>query len=309
MFMHYTLHQLQVFQKVAQLKSITKASIELNMTQPAVSIQLKNLQDQFDIPLTEVHGRQLFVTDFGKEILEMIERITNEVHAINFKTQSYNGHLSGRLKISSVSTGKYIMPYFLSEFVKTQPGIELTLDVTNKSKVIESLKNNEVDFALVSILPEKLSIEKVELMPNKLYLVGNTEKKLRKKIYDKKIFEDLDIIFREEGSGTRLSMERFIKKNKLPVHKKLELTSNEAVKQSLIAGLGYSIMPLIGIKNELLNKDLQIVPVKDFPIKTTWHLIWLKNKKHSPVAGAYLHHIKTEKEKIIREKFDWFEKY
>ncbi len=307
--MHYTLHQLQVFQKVAQLKSITKASEELNMTQPAVSIQLRNLQDQFDIPLTEVQGRQLYVTDFGKEILEMADRIINEVYAINFKTMAYKGHLSGRLKISAVSTGKYIIPYFLSGFIKGQAGIELMLDVTNKSKVINSLENNEVDFALVSVLPEKFQIEKVDLMPNKLYVVGNMEKKFKKGIYDKKIFNELDMIFREEGSGTRLVMERFIAKNKLPIHKKMELTSNEAVKQAVIAGLGYSIMPLIGIKNELLNRDLQIVNVKDFPIKSTWHLIWLKNKKFSPVAEAYLKYVKSEKDKVIEEKFAWFDKF
>ena len=307
--MHYTLHQLQVFLKVAQLKSVTKASEELNMTQPAVSIQLKNLQDQFDIPLTEVQGRQLYVTDFGKEIVEMAERIINEVHAINFKTMAFKGHLSGRLKISSVSTGKYIIPYFLSGFMKEQSGIELMLDVTNKSKVINSLENNEVDFALVSLLPEKLQVEKIDLMPNKLYVVGNFDRKFKKGVYDKKVFEDLPMIFREEGSGTRTVIERFIAKNKLPIHKKMELTSNEAVKQALIAGLGFSIMPLIGIKNELLNRDLQIVNVKDFPIKTMWHLIWLKNKKHSPVAEAFLKYIKTEKEKIIKEKFEWFENY
>ncbi len=307
--MHYTLHQLQVFLKVAQLKSITKASEKLNMTQPAVSIQLKNLQDQFDIPLTEVHGRQLYVTDFGNEILKMAERIINEVYAINYKTMAFKGHLSGRLKISSVSTGKYIIPYFLSGFIKDQAGIELMLDVTNKSKVINSLENNEVDFALVSLLPNKLQVEKVDLMPNKLYVVGNYEQKFKKGIYDKKVFQDLPIIYREEGSGTRVMMEKFIEKNKLPILKKMELTSNEAVKQALIAGLGFSIMPLIGIKNELINHDLQIVNVKGFPIKTTWHLIWLKNKKHSPVAEAFLKYIKTEKEKIIKEKFDWFEKY
>ncbi len=307
--MHYTLHQLQVFLKVAQLKSITKASQELNMTQPAVSIQIKNLQDQFDIPLTEIVGRQLYITDFGREIVVMAERIINEVYAINYKTMAYKGHLSGKLKISSVSTGKYIIPYFLSGFMKKQDGIELLLDVTNKSKVIESLGNNEVDFALVSVLPEKLQTEKIELMPNKLYVVGNRELKFRRNEYDKQIFDMLPIIFREEGSGTRMVMEKFISKNRLPIRKKMELTSNEAVKQAVLAGLGYSIMPLIGIKNELLKKDLQIVPVKGFPIKTTWHLIWLKNKKHSPIAEAYLKYIKQEKEKIIQENFDWYDNY
>ena len=307
--MNYTLHQLQVFLKVAQFKSITKASEELNMTQPAVSIQLKNLQDQFEIPLTEVVGRQLYVTDFGKEILEMAERIINEVYAINYKTMAFKGHLSGRLKISSVSTGKYIIPYFLSGFLKDQEGIELMLDVTNKSKVITSLQNNEVDFAFVSVLPENFKVESIEILPNKLFVVGNTDQRFKNSVYDKRIFEKLPIIFREEGSGTRVVMEKFISKNKLPISKKMELTSNEAVKQAVIAGLGYSIMPLIGIKNELLNKDVQIIKVKGFPIESTWRLIWLKNKKLSPIALAFLNYLKSEKEKISNERFEWFNKY
>ena len=116
--MHYTLHQLQVFFKVTQTKSITKASEELNLTQPAVSIQLKNFQNQFEIPLTEVVGRQLFVTDFGKEIAIAAEKILDEVYAINYKTMAYKGQLAGRLKISVVSTGKYVIPYFLADFLK-----------------------------------------------------------------------------------------------------------------------------------------------------------------------------------------------
>ena len=125
----------------------------------------------------------------------------------------------------------------------------------------------------------------------------------------KSIFEDLPLIYREHGSGTRLVMERFIEENKLPVRKKMELTSNEAVKQAVIAGLGCSIMPLIGIKSELLNGDLQIIPVKDFPIISVWNLVWMKNKNFSPVAAAFLKYVNEQKEAIIHEKFDWFEKF
>lgn len=307
--MNYTLHQLQVFLKVTQLQSITKAAEELHLTQPAVSIQLKNLQDQFEIPLTEVVGRKLFVTDFGKEIALAAENILNEVYAINYKTLAYKGQLTGRLKISVVSTGKYVMPYFLTDFLKQHQGIELVLDVTNKAKVIESLEKNEVDFSLVSVLPDHLPIDKEELMQNKLYLMGNTDELFKEKLYDNKIFETLPLIYREQGSGTRYVMERFIEQNKLPVRKKMELTSSEAVKQAVIAGLGYSIMPLIGIKNELTQGDLQIIPVKGFPIKSVWNLIWLRSKSFSPIASAFLLYIKEKKVQIIKEKFEWFEQY
>ena len=307
--MNYTLNQLQIFLKITQTQSVTKAAEELHLTQPAVSIQLRNFQAQFEIPLTEVVGRKIFITDFGKEISLAAEKILNEVYAINYKTMAYKGQLAGRLKISVVSTGKYVIPYFLSDFLNQHQGIELILDVTNRAKVIESLEKNEVDFSLVSVLPDKMQVEKVELMQNKLYLVGNTVRKFKKKMYDKSIFEELPLIYRELGSGTRYVMEKFIKHNNLPVKKKMELTSNEAVKQAVIAGLGYSIMPLIGIKSELNNGDLQIIPLKGFPIKSVWNLIWLKNKKKSPAADAFLNYIKKEKGKIIKEKFDWFEQY
>lgn len=307
--MNYTLNQLQIFLKIVQTQSVTKASEELHLTQPAVSIQLRNFQDQFDIPLTEVVGRKIYITDFGREIAEAAENILNQVYAINYKTMAYKGQLTGRLKISVVSTGKYVMPLFLSDFMKQHSGLELIMDVTNKSKVIESLENNEVDFALVSILPNTLNIEKLDLLQNKLYLVGNTKQKFRKGINTKEIFNDLPLIFREKGSGTRQTMERFIERSNIPVLKKMELTSNEAVKQSLLAGLGYSIMPLIGIKNELQNGELQIIPVKGLPIKTTWSLIWLKGKKHAPASEAFLNYLKKEKSTIIHEKFGWYEQY
>jgi DNA-binding transcriptional LysR family regulator len=307
--MNYTLNQLRIFLKIVQTQSVTKAAEELHLTQPAVSIQLKNFQDQFEIPLTEVLGRKIYITDFGKEIAVSAENILNQVYAINYKTLAYQGQLTGRLKISVVSTGKYVMPYFLTDFMKQHSGIELLMDVTNKNKVVESLESNEVDFALVSILPNSLEIAQMELMQNKLYLVGNTERKFNKAHKVNELFEDLPLIFREKGSGTRQTMENFIEKNKLSVLKKMELTSNEAVKQALLAGLGYSIMPLIGIKNELHNHELQIIPIKGLPITTTWRLIWLKAKKHSPVSLAFLDYLEKEKTQIVKNKFDWYEQY
>jgi DNA-binding transcriptional LysR family regulator len=307
--MNYTLNQLQIFLKIVQTRSVTKASEELHLTQPAVSIQLKNFQDQFDIPLTEVVGRKIYITDFGLEIAEAAENIINQVYAINYKTLAFKGQLTGRLKISVVSTGKYVMPYFLSHFMQENLGVELIMDVTNNNKVIESLENNEVDFALVSFLPNTLNIEKIDLLKDKLYLVGSDEFINVKATNLNDIFKDLPLIFREKGSGTREVMENYITRNNISVLKKMELTSNEAVKQSLLAGLGYSIMPLIGIKNEIHNNELKIIPIKGLPIKTTWSLIWLKGKKHSPVSKAFLEYLTKEKAQIVQDKFSWYEQY
>ncbi len=306
--MHYTLHQLSVFLTVAETSSITKAAELLHLTQPAVSIQLKNLQDQFEVPLTEVIGRKLYITDFGKEIALAAQNILAEVESINHKKLLYQGHLAGTLTITTVSTGKYIMPFFLSDFLQLHPGIELKMDVTNKATVLNSLVNNTVDFALMSIMPESLPLESTTLMANKLFLVGGKKaKKIKRlKITD---LENLPLIYREQGSGTRQTMEQFFIANQLQINKKLELTSNEAVKQAVIAGLGFSVMPLIGIKNELQNGDLHIIKVKGLPISTNWHLTWLKSKRLSPVAETFIQYLNEQKNTIIADNFEWYGQY
>ncbi len=301
--MNYTLHQLQIFLKIVEKKSITKASQELHLTQPAVSIQLKNFQSQFPIPLTEVLGRKLYVTDFGNEIALAAEKIINEVNQIKYKTLAYEGQLSGVLKISIVSTGQYIFPYFISEFIKKHQGVDLILDVTNKERVVHSLEENLVDFSLVSVLPKHLQIKKTKLMENLLYLVGNSSEKFSSKKHNASFLTELPLIYREPGSGTRYMMEKYIEQNSLSIRNKMEINSNEAVKQAVIAGLGYSIMPLIGIRTALEIGRLQIIPMRGLPLKSTWNLIWLKNKKLSPVADAFLKFIEEKKDEIIKNYF------
>ena len=308
--MNYTLHQLNIFLKISENKSITKAAQVLHLTQPAVSIQLKNFQDQFEIPLTEVIGRQLYVTPFGMEIAEASKRILEEVHLIKHRAMAYKGQLAGEITIAVVSTGQYVIPYFLSSFLEQHEGIDLKMDVTNKFEVVRSLERNEVDFALVSVLPDNLQIEKIELMENRLFLVGS--KKHADLFTNGKgieLPENLPLIFRENGSATRQAMAHFLESENVRSSKLMQLTSNEAVKQAVVAGLGLSVMPLIGIKNELTAEELKIIPVKGLPMITSWNLIWLKGKKFAPAASAYLSYLKEEKQKIIELNFSWLKNY
>jgi DNA-binding transcriptional LysR family regulator len=307
--MKYTLHQLEIFYKVSELQSVTKASDELFLTQPAVSIQLKNFQDQFQIPLFEVVGRKIYITEFGKEIALAAEKILNEVNAINYKALSFHGELAGKLKIAIVSTAKYVMPFFLTDFINQHKGVDLSMDVTNKTEVVRSLENNEIDFAMVSTIPKHLKINRIQLMDNKLYLVGGKQYKSTGKFITTKEFEQLPLIFREQGSATRKKMEYFLASNKISIYKKMELKSNEALKQAIVAGLGYSIMPLIGIKNELKNGDLQVIPVKKLPMTTDWNLIWLKSKNLSSIAKSFIENINKNKDDIMKINFSWFDEY
>ena len=305
--MNFTLHQLQVFLTVSEYKSVTKAADALHLTQPAVSIQLKNFQDQFTIPLFETVGRQLYITDFGKEVAANIKVILEQVQSFNKISLHHKGELTGTLKIAVVSTGKYVIPYFLTEFLQAYPQVDVKIDVSNRSKVLDSLAKNEIDFGLVSLDPTKMSCDKLDLIQNKLVVVGHPKfiSKNPKLNTLKELFKRAPLIYREEGSGTRMTMEQFIQKKNLHASKKLELTSNEAVKQAIIAGMGISIMPMIGLKNELKENEVHVFHAPGLPIKTTWKLVWPKGKKFSPAAQAYLDFISKKKSEIIQKHFHW----
>ncbi|MEI7586955.1 LysR family transcriptional regulator [Runella sp.] len=305
--MNFTLHQLKIFQVVVRLKSITKAAEVLNMTQPAVSIQIRNLQDQFEIPLTEVIGRQLYITDFGMELAGISEKILVDVDTVQHKMRAYKGILSGTLRIAGVSTGKYIMPYFLSEFMHQYAEIDLVLDIANRSKVIERLEKNEIDFALVSVVPTQLDFFEEILMPNKLLFVRSVETPWHPE--NDSDFTNMPLIHREAGSGTRITLDKYFEKLNVTPKVRLTLTSSEAVKHAVLAGLGVSALSVFSLKNELEKGEVHLLPLSGFPLQSEWRLIWLKSKRLSPVCKAYLDFIRTYKESIFEQHFSWTNQY
>ena len=305
--MNYTLNQLRIFLKIVQKESITRAAEALFLTQPAVSIQLKNFQDQFDIPLTEIVNKKLYVTDFGREVAVAAEKILEEVYAINYKTAQYKGQLSGRLRISVVSTGKYIIPYLLSDFMKANPGVELVLDVSNRANVTLNLERNETDFSLVSVLPDRLNLEEIPCMKNQLYLVGKEQLTFSSKKTWHKELEQITWVKRETGSATRKALDDYLHMHHIQVRRHIELTSNEAVKQALVAGLGYSVMPLIGIRNELQLGQLCITPLPDLPLESMWRIVWPKGKKHSGVAFAFRNFLEQNITTLVEQNFGFID--
>lgn len=307
--MNYTLHQLNVFIAIVDHESITKAANFLNLSQPAVSIQFKNFQDQFTLPLTEVIGKKVYITDFGHEIAKAARNILFEVEEINYKIQQFNGLLSGKIKISIVNTGKYVMPYFISNFFIKNQGLDLYLDTNNKKLVVESLKENQTDFALLTILPPNLDVEVIELLPNYSFLVCNNEVWNQ---FDQnliKILDEYPFLLREEGSATRFISENFLQKHKIKPFKRIEFTSNEALKQAILAGMGVSILPLVGMKDQISDGSLKIIPVDGLPRITTWKLVWLKRKSLSPAARAFVTYLSEEKLNIQKKYFDWMDDY
>lgn len=300
--MNYTLHQLEVFVTVCETESITKASEELFLTQPAVSIQLKKFQNQFDIALTEIVGRRIVITEFGREIEKVSKEVLEKSAEIETTLMRYKGLLAGKLRISVVSTGKYVIPFFLSAFSKEHDQIEISIDVTNRSRALQSLLNNESEFALVSVVPDDDNIQSEELLNNDLFLVAGPDFEASK--VSKKNLQGLPFIYRELGSATRNEMEKYL--SALGVHSppKFELESNEGVKQAVCAGLGFSILPLIGMQDELKLGQLKLVEAPGLPISTKWSLIYLKNKSLSPVGEAFMKEIRLHKADVKANYFN-----
>ena len=296
--MSYTFRQLEVYHAVGSLLSFTKAAAKLYLTQPAVSIQFKTFAQQFDFTLIEYRSKQMVLTELGTEVFRRVTQILDYTAALNTLNTSLKDKLTGTLTLSVVSTGKYIMPYLVKTFIDAHPDVDLVMDVDNRLKVIESLEKNSVDFSLVSVLPKNLAVETLELIGNELYLMGSP---MQKKLWEQQNMGQMTYLFRERGSSTRSHMEKFLSMIRVKPNKKVELTSNETIKQSVIAGLGISVMPVIGIKRELNEGTVVIIPHPKLPIKTNWNLIWRQQKELSPVASAFLKHLEDHKESILKE--------
>ncbi len=302
--MNLTLHQLRAFQAVAKYQSITKAADAMHMTQPAVSIQLKNLQEQFSVPLTEIIGKKIHITEFGQELVDTAERIFAEMDSIEAKMLELKGLLGGKIRISSVSTGKYIIPYLMSDFMQIHPHVDISLEVSNRYNVLSHLQENTTDLALVSILPDDLDLESISIAENNWYLTCAFDKQdFFKKEIEKENWNKVPMILREKGSGTRTTMEKFFTDRDIAIESKMELATNEAVKQAVMAGLGVSVLSNFSMTQELIDKRLTVIPYPGLPLKADWRLIWLKQKKHPPAVKAFIRWLGENKDEIFKDHF------
>ena len=302
--MNITLHQLKAFQAIAKFQSITKAAEAMSMTQPAVSIQLKNLQEQFEVPLTEIIGKKIHITEFGQELVDTADRIFGELGQIEEKMLELKGLLGGKIRISAVSTGKYIIPYLMADFMKIHPHVEISLEVSNRYKVLAQLQENSTDLALVSLWPEELELESIQLAENKWYLACSPEKKDDYTAAIKEVkWEMIPFVLREKGSGTRTTMEKFFQERDIHVGSKLELATNEAVKQAVMAGLGASLLSNFSMAQEIKEGRIALLELPGLPIKADWKLIWLKQKKHSPAVKAFIRWLSEHRKKVLSTHF------
>ncbi len=297
--MQATLHQLKVFEATARHGSFTRAAEELFITQPTVSSQIKQLSKAVGLPLFEQIGKRLFLTDAGQELLITCQDIFQRLDYFEMKVADFKGTKQGRLKLAVITTAKYFIPRLLGAFCQQYPGIEVSLKVRNHQQIQERMQNNEDDLYVVSELPADLDLSAQPFLDNPLVVIGRKDHPLAE-ISPIPIsrLTDQAFIMREQGSGTRRAVQKLFNEHGVTVRVRLELGSNEAIKQAIAGGLGISVLSKHTLVAESFRTDLTILDVEHFPIKRRWYVGRLGGKQLSVIAQAFLDYLLAETPKL-----------
>jgi len=297
--LHTTLRQLRVFDAVARHLNFSRAAESLFLSQPAVSMQIKQLEQNIGLPLLEQVGRRLNLTEAGRELLKYSRDILQQVQDMDTVFSEMKGLEHGQLNIAVVSTANYFMPQLLAKFIRLHPRINLGLSVANRDTVIKQLDENIADLAVMGQPPEGTDMLSQPFMPNPLVVIAAPDHPLAKlkKVQPRQLAEET-FLLREKGSGTRGVVERFFSGRKLPLPAHMEMDTNEAIKQSVSAKIGIGIISRHGIEMELETKRLCILDVAGFPIVRDWHIVQRKNKRLSTAAQAFQKFLLEEAEKL-----------
>jgi DNA-binding transcriptional LysR family regulator len=285
---NYTLRQLHTFIEVARESSVSRAAERLFVTQPAVSMQLHQLEDAFGVALVEPIGRNIRLTSAGRDFLTHAIAALGALKDLEATMADHVGLKHGRLELAVVSTAKYFVPMLLMKFGRLHPGIEVSLKVENREKVLGLLSRNEVDLVVMGSSPEGLKVQATPFATNPLGVVCAPDHPLAR--VKKVRFEAVaacDFLVREEGSGTRAAMERLFARQKAKLKVIMELPSNETIKQAVMAGMGLGFLSLRTVRQELAGGNLVLLDIPGLPLVGHWYVTHLDPKKLSPAARAF----------------------
>lgn len=296
---HITFRQLQVFSAVARNLSHSRAAEELHLSQPAVSMQIKQLEQSVGLPLFEQVGKAIHLTEAGRELVVYSRNIAQLMEEMEAVFEEMKGLERGKLNISVVSTANYFMPQLLAKFIQMHPKLNVSLHVANRDAVIKQLTENVADLAIMGQPPEGAEMVAQSFMQNPLVVIAAPNHPLvhAQQIQPEQLAKE-NFLLRERGSGTRGVMERFFMDHQLPRPNCMEMDTNEAIKQSVQAGMGLGIISLHGIEMELETKRLAILDVAYFPIIRHWHIVHRANKRLSMAGRAFKQFLLTEAERL-----------
>jgi LysR family transcriptional regulator, low CO2-responsive transcriptional regulator len=298
-----TLHQLQILEAIARHSSFTRAAEELNLTQPTVSQQMKQLSKLIGLPLVEQLGKKLYLTEAGQEVLSASQTIADRLNELEAAINDLKGLDKGRLSLATTTTAKYFVPRLLGKFRQQHPAIELSLNITNQAQVLDRLAHNQDDLYFTGRPPKDLDIELRPVLSNPLVVVAASDHPLAhtKKAIPLKQLAEESFILRESGSGTRAIVEQFFADSRLDLNVVMEMSSNEAIKQGIVGGLGISVLSLHTLSLEMANGPLTCLNVEGFPIQRRWYVVYPKGKQLSIAAQTFLDFLLNEGKEIVEK--------
>ncbi|TAJ77682.1 MAG: LysR family transcriptional regulator [Gallionellaceae bacterium] len=298
-----TLRQLKVFESVARNLSFTRAAEELYLTQPTVSIQLKQLTELVGLPLFEHIGKRIYLTDAGQELLNVCRGIFDGLARFEMLVSDMKGVKAGKLRVAVITTAKYFVPRLLGLFCQRFPGIDVSLKVSNRERVLQRMADNQDDIYVLGTPPEDMDIEVEPFLENPLVVLAPGKHPLAaEKNISLQRLADEPFLMREPGSGIRLATEQFFAERGLELKVRMELGSNEAIKQAVVGGLGLAVLSAHTLTLGHNSEELAILDVQNFPIRRHWYLAYPKDKQLSVVALAFLEFLHKES-KLIGEKY------
>ena len=283
-----TLHQLRIFDALAQHMSITRTAEVLHLTPPAISIQVKQLAEAAGQPLVEQVGKKLYLTEAGEAVASACRDVSARMERLAQELSAIQGLESGTLSVSILTTAKYFVPQLLGELSTQHPGIEVSLFVGNRKAILDRLAHNQDDLYILGQPPENLNVVTIPFAPNPLVAIAHPDHPLagQKNISPQRLAEE-PFIAREPGSGTRLACEAFFQRHGLAPRVRMELGSNEAIKQTVAGRLGVAMIAKITVEAEVALGNLAILDVQGLPLEREWHLVYPEHKVLAPAALAF----------------------
>ena len=300
---HGTLPQLRVFEASARLGSLTRAAQELHIAQPTASVQVKKLSETVGLPLFEQVGRRVYLTDAGQRLYAGCNDVFRALSALEEALNGMRAMESGCLRLAACSTGKYFAPRMLGAFIQRYPGVEASLEIQNRKTLIDRLANNEDDLYLFASPVERDDVVTQALLPNPLVIFARDDHPLaRARQISLERMAAEPFLMREPGSGTRLLGTRLFERRGLAPKIRLELSTDEAIKEAILAGLGVSIMSRFTLGQETAASRLVCLDVEGFPLENHWYIVYPVGKQLSATARAFMDFARLESKGLVREE-------
>ena len=294
-----SLHQLRVLATVASCGSVTKAAEQLFLSQPAVSNLLKQLEQHFGVPLFEIIRKKFYLTHAGETVCASYRQLRTELDSLYNQLNEIKGEVRGTLHIAMVSTAKYFIPKLVGEFQRSYPNLNVNLTINNRQIIFHLLRENQCDLGIVSLLPNDLPLIVEPFADNPLVIIADAKHRLagQQQISIAELAKE-KLLIRESGAGIRCSMLSLFSTAGLTADIVMELSSTEAIKQAVMAGIGISLVPSRCLELELNQDKVVILDVKSLPLHRKWYTAYPKGKKHNPVALKFIDYLHQQSKRI-----------